>query len=372
MTIFYPDIYSGQAGMSFSGTRIAMVKATQGTGYTNPDYAAAKGRAASASSYFAAYHFLQQGNGSGQAQHCFSVVGKGIPLMLDFEPTSGSSPTIGDATSFVDAYRSLGGILYLNYFPMWYWEQLGSPSSAPLISRNLTVVSSDYTTYSDSGPGWAAYGGMVPGVWQYTSTASFNGFNPVDFNAYKGTTQQWIGMANGLPSYGSQGPAVTKVQTLLNQHGANPQLAQDGVFGPGTSAAVQAFQQSHGLTVDGVCGPVTMAALQLTTPPPPDQPHLPEDTLIRADEKTYAISFGNSQYSWIAFFCDNTVEGQPTQQLRVAPWSADTGFTGITSINVDSSHEKVTVPLPAHCAGISIQRQNPQGTWVPIAYNLGA
>src|SRR5262249_11682567 len=36
----------------------------------------------------------------------------------------------------------------------------------------------------------------------------------------------------------------------------------DGVFGPGTEAAVKAFQQSKGLTVDGMVGPGTMAALQ--------------------------------------------------------------------------------------------------------------
>ena len=46
MTIFFPDIYSGQAGMSFKGAPIALVKATQGTGYTNPDYFNAKARAA--------------------------------------------------------------------------------------------------------------------------------------------------------------------------------------------------------------------------------------------------------------------------------------------------------------------------------------
>jgi hypothetical protein len=42
MTIFYPDVSSYQAGISFAGCVIVMVKATEGTGYTNPDYAAAK------------------------------------------------------------------------------------------------------------------------------------------------------------------------------------------------------------------------------------------------------------------------------------------------------------------------------------------
>jgi hypothetical protein len=52
MTIFYPDVSSYQAGISFAGCVIAVAKATEGTGYTNPDYAAAKVRAANADAFF--------------------------------------------------------------------------------------------------------------------------------------------------------------------------------------------------------------------------------------------------------------------------------------------------------------------------------
>lgn len=57
---------------------------------------------------------------------------------------------------------------------------------------------------------------------------------------------------------------VLAVQKRLNQLGANPQLAEDGVSGPMTLAAIKAFQAQHGLTVDGVVGPQTLAAMGAT------------------------------------------------------------------------------------------------------------
>jgi len=60
---------------------------------------------------------------------------------------------------------------------------------------------------------------------------------------------------------GSSGPDVLTLQTTLTQLGFDTNGA-DGVFGPGTEAAVKAFQQSKGLTADGIVGPGTMAALQ--------------------------------------------------------------------------------------------------------------
>ena len=282
MTIFYPDVSSYQTGISFTGCVIAVAKATEGTGYTNPDYASAKVRAANAGAFFCAYHFLHAGNGAGQATHAFSVVGSNVPLMIDFEPeynangTIASAPQVTDAVDFINEYRSLGGKTYLLYLPHWYWQgNLGQTSLAPVINLGMLLVSSDYTTYSDTGPGWAAYGGMTPIVWQYTSTATLNGVSNVDMNAYKGTVADFQAQATGggtsqsgngsgsgsepTLTEGDTGPAVQTLQTRLNVWGAN--LTVDGDFGPATLAAVKAFQTQQNLTVDGIVGPQTWGAL---------------------------------------------------------------------------------------------------------------
>jgi len=269
MTLFYPDVYSGQAGISFKGAPIAMVKATQGTGYTNPDYAAAQVRARAAGAFFCAYHWLMQGNGSAQADYAFSVVGKNTPLMLDWEFVAGSNPGVADAQAFINRWEALGGMpVVLIYLPHWYWQDnIGSPSLKWFADHGCVLVSSDYTSYSDNGPGWAGYGGMNVAVWQYDDEATFNGFNPVDFNAYKGTLAEFISMVKGVPvkpeslilNSGDSGPAVTYLQTRLNVWGAK--LTVDGDFGPSTLAAVKAFQATAKLTVDGSVGPATWTAL---------------------------------------------------------------------------------------------------------------
>jgi putative chitinase len=60
---------------------------------------------------------------------------------------------------------------------------------------------------------------------------------------------------------GSSGPDVLGLQKKLKDLGFDPN-GVDGNFGPGTKAAVIAFQQSKGLQADGIAGPATLAALQ--------------------------------------------------------------------------------------------------------------
>lgn len=64
----------------------------------------------------------------------------------------------------------------------------------------------------------------------------------------------------------SSGPEVIALQQALRASGFSPG-AIDGLFGPGTEAAVLAFQRSEGLAADGIVGPNTAAALNLAAVP---------------------------------------------------------------------------------------------------------
>jgi hypothetical protein len=162
-------------------------KASEGAGYVNPDYGRAKANAANHGCFFTAYHFLLHGGAAGQAAHAHAVAGS-VPLMVDVEAEGSSRPGVADTAEFIDAYRRAGGVTHLVYLPHWYWQSIGSPALKPLYDRDMALVSSAYTLYSDrdSGTGWGAYGGMAPTVWQYTDRLHFGG-RDVDFNAFRGT-----------------------------------------------------------------------------------------------------------------------------------------------------------------------------------------
>ena len=59
--------------------------------------------------------------------------------------------------------------------------------------------------------------------------------------------------------FGSTGSAVSKLQTILNEHGYG--LAVDGIFGEKTRAAVRDYQKRYNLKLDGIVGPETWGSL---------------------------------------------------------------------------------------------------------------
>jgi len=178
MTLRFHDVSHYQGNYHPNGPTIA--KATEGTGFTDSQYSTNRSRTLAGGWPFAGYHFLTTEDASAQARHAHAVIGS-TPAMLDVESGTSGNPSLSCVQAFIDAYRKLGGVLHLIYLPKWYWSDAwGSPSLKPLIDRHMSLISSQYTTYSDGGPGWDPYGGMKPVIWQYTAT-------PIDTNAFKGT-----------------------------------------------------------------------------------------------------------------------------------------------------------------------------------------
>jgi hypothetical protein len=197
--LYFPDISNFQAGLTIQPKTVAVIaKASEGATFTDGTYKGFKAQAARVGALFSAYHFLWSSSAA-EVRHVYGIVGK-TPLMLDAENTHVKT-TVAMIVAFAKAYRAAGGVVWGVYLPRWYWQgTLGSPSLAPLKAAGLALVSSNYTTYSDGGPGWGAYGGVTPRQWQYTNALAYGG-QRVDFNAFKGTVADLRALWTGSSSH---------------------------------------------------------------------------------------------------------------------------------------------------------------------------
>ena len=247
MTIAFPDVSNHNGAMPLEAATVAcLAKATEGTTYRDPYYLHYKAEAARVGALFGAYHFLRQGNGAAQARFAYGIIGPGIPTMIDFEPEYDadgnpiSLPTIADAVAFRDTFRSLGGLIRLNYLPHEYWaDHLGSPSLATL--ADLALVSSNYTAYSDTGPGWEPYGGLTPAIWQWTDSLPYSG-QAVDFNAYRGTIDQLRALLGLTPTEDDVAPLTTAEADLVADRVLNRLLGEIDLAGNPTGTKLSLGQ----------------------------------------------------------------------------------------------------------------------------------
>lgn len=100
--------------------------------------------------------------------------------------------------------------------------------------------------------------------------------------------------AGGKMVLGSSGPEVKELQLRLKAQGYyNGNIG--GNFGPGTEAAVKAFQKANRMTVDGWAGPQTMAKLRGTSSTTPTTPTAPTGPTAPAGSVQAAINWGMTQ-----------------------------------------------------------------------------
>lgn len=258
----FPDV-SGftPTGLTYGGLHVVCAKATQGTSYVNPQYEIQIGRAHDAGASGFAYHFLEAGRPEAQAEHAFDVVRKRA-LMIDHEPWpdkpgGGSFPALSDLYGFIDHYRKIGGITHVSYFPHWYWEQRGSPDLGGLRHRNMYLWSSNYPAagYTDNGPGWDAYGGSHPLIWQYTDRQLYRGAR-LDFSAAKYTADDLM----TILSTGSRTPVVTKKYREWKTEGKSSMNHVASVTGMAVSTLLRVTVQHFGPFDDVIAAYINDAA----------------------------------------------------------------------------------------------------------------
>lgn len=226
---------------------LVIAKATQGVTFVDPSYGywLGKGRPT------AAYHCVEPASHGAiltQVSHALNTIGKTRPAMADIETWQDSGgvnlrwPSFDEAYAWCRSYLAAGGNLRAAYIPRWFWQgKWGGRSLKPFADLGLFLVSSSYTTYSDTGPGWTAYGDMTPRQWQYADS-------PHDLNAIKASA------TDALAQWGFTGGSFMSNADDLYAALQDPRVA-------GLMAALPWQYAGRGFTVPGVDNPTSLGAL---------------------------------------------------------------------------------------------------------------
>ncbi len=167
--------------------------------------------------------------------------------MLDVERypellSNGLWPRFDDVQQFVARWRAVDRRVLAIYLPRWNWNgHLGRPDLRPL---RCPLVASDYgsnpggspsAVYAarggDSGPGWTAYGGVTPSMWQYGSNINCPGASrQTDVNAYRGTLAQLRALLTGQESDmdATQAKQLAEVFEIITRWRAGMPTMADG------------------------------------------------------------------------------------------------------------------------------------------------
>ncbi len=195
--------------------RFVIVKATEGTGYTNKYYADDVAKARAHGMIVGGYHWLHYTtSGAAQAQHFLDAVGGTVapgdfPPMLDVEEVNDSATAaerVSIMKEWLDTIEAAIGRKPMIYSGIWYWG--GSYMKSPL-------------GFGDTYPMvWAAYTQACPKVpddftklvmWQYLGGT---GMTPgvasdCDQDKFYGTEAQLLALVNGGADYAGKSLGIS-------------------------------------------------------------------------------------------------------------------------------------------------------------------
>lgn len=247
----------------------AFIKATESTTLVDHSFADHWAQAKRARILRGAYHFFRpQQDARAQARHFLAQLGdRGeLPPVLDVEVADGVAPA--KIVEGVNAWLEVVaiGIRPLIYTAPGFWNSL--PGTSEIAKKADLWVAHWAARAPAAVNGWSTWT-----FWQYTSkgaVAGIPGSADKDEDRFNGSLAELQGYsARHVGSLPRLAPVSFNLKTTLGiQQALNalsvaePALVEDGVIGPRTWAAVEAFQKRAGVHADGIAGVETIAALR--------------------------------------------------------------------------------------------------------------
>ena len=186
-------------------------------------------------------------------------------------------------------------------------------------------------------------------------------------------------------------PSIKAMQQALADAGHDPK-GIDGKYGPGTFAAVKAFQQAQGLTADGQAGPNTMKALQGTIkapapaaaatgpdgnptgdpaqpgqqaiPPKPDTQKAPPSAPTQASQATGADGNPTGAVEPDQASAQASQQGVDAADVAAAGGQAQAGVDGADQAELDAGAGQADDPMSAANQAADRRDKKPKGAKV--------
>ena len=264
---------------SVAGLDFVFVKATEGTDWIDPNFAANWAYLATKPVHRGAYHFFHPSLPADQQASFFmrTVTERGLHpgdmLAGDCEITEGLA-TGPPAAGFLGRVAAAAeGAAGGPHCPVMCYSYL---SFLPNLGSYCTGFPLWIADYSSSAPRsvapWPSWT-----FWQWSGGGGPDGADQDAFNGTAASLDTWLSNYAGpepappenwtehlvqqlpLLQQGASGPDVRTMQACLVARGQ--QVTIDGTFGPATKRSLQRFQQSAGIAGDGIAGPRTWPKL---------------------------------------------------------------------------------------------------------------
>lgn len=242
------DVASYQTGISLpaTGVDIAIVKATQGSSYVNPDMRRAVGQARITGMGVAVYDFAETGvDPVVEANHFISVtrdyIGQGVLPVLDWEPAAPWNT--GWALTWLRTVERAYGVRPLIYMNI---STENSYDWAQVVAGNYGLWLAGGRYYNtrltkDQAPTayWTTRHWKVVAAWQYTSSGIVNGWSGrVDLSVFYGSMAVWNKYARASSSGAAVNPqSYETTSKSTTPTGSASRIAQDvirGLYGNGS------------------------------------------------------------------------------------------------------------------------------------------
>lgn len=187
------------------GTQGVILKATQGTGYTDPTFNSRRVAAIQAGLPVIAYHYLEHGNVQAQISHYLAVLkpAEGERVIIDYEE---AGCTIGELRAAAQQLANFGKNLQVTVYGGSVLEQQLGSSRDEYLAENTSLWTAQYT--NASAPSWPTGTWPVWSLWQYTDAATVQGISaPVDGNRFNGSStsfDKWFRPASAAPAIGHE------------------------------------------------------------------------------------------------------------------------------------------------------------------------